>query len=48
MAQVELGVQLYERAFRQAPRGMWPAEGSVAQEMVSMVSTRGHPVDGLG
>jgi len=41
VAQVNLGVQLYEEHFGQPPRGMWPAEGSVAQEIVSMVSKAG-------
>ncbi len=41
VAQVERGVQLYVDHFGQAPRGMWPSEGSVAQEMVSMVATNG-------
>jgi alpha-amylase/alpha-mannosidase (GH57 family) len=38
VAQVALGVQLYEEHFGCPPRGMWPAEGSVAQEIVSMVA----------
>ena len=41
IAQVELGVQLYTDHFGRAPRGMWPAEGSVAQEIVNMVSAEG-------
>ncbi len=39
--QVELGVQLYEEHFGRPPQGMWPAEGSVAQEIVSMVAANG-------
>ncbi|HET6444478.1 MAG TPA: glucodextranase DOMON-like domain-containing protein [candidate division Zixibacteria bacterium] len=38
VAQVERGVELYKDHFGQAPRGMWPAEGSVAQEIVTMVA----------
>jgi alpha-amylase/alpha-mannosidase (GH57 family) len=41
VAQIELGIELYEQHFGLAPRGMWPAEGSVAQEIVSMVSEAG-------
>lgn len=41
VAQVERGVQLYEDHFGQPPRGMWPSEGSVAQEMISMVAANG-------
>jgi alpha-amylase/alpha-mannosidase (GH57 family) len=39
--QVNLGVQYYQEHFGQPPRGMWPAEGSVAQEIVNMVSRAG-------
>ena len=41
VAQVERGVQYYIDHFGQPPRGMWPSEGSVAQEMVSMVASNG-------
>ena len=41
MAQVELGVAFYTERFGQAPRGMWPSEGSVAEEMIGMVATSG-------
>ena len=41
VAQVERGVQLYSDHFGVAPRGMWPGEGSVAQEMVSMTDANG-------
>ncbi len=41
VAQVELGVQLYEDHFGVPPRGMWPAEGSVAQQIVQMVASAG-------
>ncbi len=40
-AQIRLGVQSYTDHFGQPPRGMWPAEGSVAQEMVDMVAEAG-------
>ncbi|GAB4481689.1 MAG: glucodextranase DOMON-like domain-containing protein [Anaerolineae bacterium] len=40
-AQVELGVQFYQEHFGMAPRGMWPAEGSVAQQVVTMISSAG-------
>ncbi len=41
IAQVQLGVQLYEDHLGRPPRGMWPAEGSVAQAIVNMVSSAG-------
>ena len=41
IAQVERGVARYEELFGQPPRGMWPAEGSVSQEIVKMVSDAG-------
>ncbi len=40
-AQVALGVRQYEAHFGRPPRGMWPAEGSVAQEIVTMVAQNG-------
>ena len=39
--QVQLGVKLYQDHFGKAPVGMWPAEGSVAQQIVYMVSKAG-------
>ncbi|MEW6232192.1 MAG: glucodextranase DOMON-like domain-containing protein [Chloroflexota bacterium] len=41
IAQVKKGVEEYQKHFGQAPRGMWPAEGAVAQEIVKMVSDNG-------
>lgn len=41
IAQVERGVERYQEIFGQEPRGMWPAEGTVAQEIVKMVSDAG-------
>ncbi len=41
VAQVERGVEMYEDLFGVAPRGMWPAEGSVAQQIVNMVARVG-------
>jgi alpha-amylase/alpha-mannosidase (GH57 family) len=40
-AQVRMAVEYYKRIFGQAPHGMWPAEGSVAQEIVSLFSGNG-------
>lgn len=39
--QIQRGMQLYEDDFGQLPRGMWPAEGSVAQYMVGMTARAG-------
>ncbi|MEJ2708982.1 MAG: glucodextranase DOMON-like domain-containing protein [Anaerolineales bacterium] len=41
VAQVELGVDLYREHFGRDPRGMWPAEGAVAEVIVNMVSQNG-------
>jgi alpha-amylase/alpha-mannosidase (GH57 family) len=41
IAQVERGVMRYQEIFGWEPRGMWPAEGAVAQEIVKMVSDAG-------
>ncbi len=39
--QVQLGVKFYEEHFGRSPLGMWPAEGAVAQDIVTMVSQAG-------
>ncbi len=41
VAQVEKGVEQYTDHFGRAPRGMWPAEGAVAEETITMVSRNG-------
>jgi predicted glycosyl hydrolase (DUF1957 family) len=41
IAQVQKGAAKYKELFGRDPRGMWPAEGSVAQEIVKMVSDAG-------
>lgn len=41
VAHMKKGVELYTAHFGQAPRGMWPAEGSVAQEIVGIVANGG-------
>ncbi|NOZ50011.1 MAG: glycoside hydrolase [Chloroflexi bacterium] len=41
IAQVQMGVQFYEDTFGRAPRGMWPPEGAVAQEIVNMIGKEG-------
>lgn len=41
VAQVQLGVQFYQDHFGVPPRGMWPAEGAVAQQIVQMVASAG-------
>ena len=40
-AHVALGVELYEENFGVPPRGMWPAEGSVSQQIITMVARNG-------
>ncbi len=39
--QVNRGVEFYEAHFGQKPKGMWPAEGAVAQVMINMVAAPG-------
>ncbi|MFZ5917191.1 MAG: glucodextranase DOMON-like domain-containing protein [Chloroflexota bacterium] len=41
VAQVERGIELYRQHFGADPLGMWPGEGSVAQEMVGLVGRAG-------
>ncbi len=38
---IERGIALYEQVFGRRPRGMWPAEGAVAQLMVGMTARAG-------
>ena len=40
-AQVARAVELYERVFERAPRGMWPSEGSVSPEVVELAAQAG-------
>lgn len=40
VAQVELGVKLYEEHFGAQPRGMWPAEGSVSPGVIQMIANQ--------
>ncbi len=41
IAQVGRAVEVYEAHYGRAPRGMWPAEGAVAQEIVKFVADAG-------
>ncbi|MBC7233229.1 MAG: glycoside hydrolase [Chloroflexi bacterium] len=41
IAQIQKGIAKYKELFGRDPRGMWPAEGAVAQEIVKMVSDAG-------
>ncbi len=41
IAQVEKGVAFYEEIFGRKPKGMWPAEGAVAQLIVPIVARAG-------
>ncbi len=41
IAQVQKGAAKYKELFGRDPRGMWPAEGAVSQEIVKMVSDAG-------
>jgi alpha-amylase/alpha-mannosidase (GH57 family) len=41
IAQVDQAVQVYKSHYGRPPRGMWPAEGAVAQEIVKFVADAG-------
>ena len=41
VAQLQKGIELYQEHFGRPPAGMWPAEGSVAQEIVGIVANGG-------
>jgi alpha-amylase/alpha-mannosidase (GH57 family) len=40
-AQVREGLRLYEKVFGRKPQGLWPSEGSVSEQMVSLVAKSG-------
>ncbi|HET7087554.1 MAG TPA: glucodextranase DOMON-like domain-containing protein [Anaerolineae bacterium] len=41
-AHVEKSVEIYEQHYGQKPRGMWPGEGAVAEDIVKMVGEAGY------
>lgn len=41
-AQLELGIQKYEELFGHPPRGMWPPEQAVSQEIIAPVAQAGY------
>ncbi|RME30837.1 MAG: glycoside hydrolase, partial [Thermoflexia bacterium] len=42
VAHLQRSVEIYEAHFGQKPRGLWPAEGAVAQEIVPLVAKAGY------
>jgi alpha-amylase/alpha-mannosidase (GH57 family) len=42
VAQVQKSVEVYESHYGRSPRGMWPAEGAVAEEIVRYVADAGY------
>jgi alpha-amylase/alpha-mannosidase (GH57 family) len=42
IAQLKNSVDIYKETYGRDPRGMWPAEGAVAQEIVPLVSNAGY------
>ncbi len=40
-AQIEEGFRLYQRAFGRRPRGMWPSEGSVSEQIIPLATRLG-------
>jgi alpha-amylase/alpha-mannosidase (GH57 family) len=41
IAQIKRAAEVYQAHYGRAPRGMWPAEGAVAQEIVKLVADAG-------
>ena len=41
LEQIRKGVALFKEAFGEAPRGMWPSEGSVSMDMLPLVKGEG-------
>ncbi len=42
IAHLKRSVEIYEQHFGRSPRGLWPGEGAVAQEIVSLVARAGY------
>ena len=42
IAQLELSTAYYQEHFGQLPTGLWPSEGSVAEEVIPMISSAGY------
>ncbi len=42
IAHLKRSVEIYEQHFGRAPRGLWPGEGAVAQEIVPLVAKAGY------
>jgi alpha-amylase/alpha-mannosidase (GH57 family) len=42
IAQLARSVEIYEEHYGMAPRGLWPAEGAVAEEIVPLVAKAGY------
>jgi len=42
IAQLQKSVEVYENHYGRAPRGLWPGEGAVAQEIVPLVAKAGY------
>jgi len=38
---IEKGIKVFEKCFGQRPRGMWPSEGSVCEELIPILSELG-------
>ena len=42
IAQLKKSVEIYQQHYGRAPRGLWPGEGAVAQDIVKMVGDAGY------
>jgi len=40
-AQIDQGVRLYEHTFGRKPKGMWPSEGSVSEQIIPLIAKFG-------
>ncbi len=40
-AQIDQGIRLYEQTFGRKPKGMWPSEGSVSEQIIPLVEKFG-------
>jgi alpha-amylase/alpha-mannosidase (GH57 family) len=39
--QVQMGIELYERIFKDKPKGLWPSEGGVSEQIIPLLAKYG-------
>ncbi|MDR0927898.1 MAG: glycoside hydrolase [Ignavibacteria bacterium] len=39
--QIDMGIEMYQQYFAHSPKGMWPSEGSVSNDVLNIMATKG-------